>query len=77
MKKFFAYGVVCIGGLAAIAALVLGVYWLLWALWCWVMPQLWPTGPANLIQPNFWLFVAAWCLMSLVGRAIFGGSQDK
>ncbi len=56
-------------------AIVLGVYWLIWSLWTWVMPQLWPTGPENLVNPGFWLFSGAFLLLSLVGGAIFGRSK--
>lgn len=56
----------------AIVGFILGVYWLLWALWCWVLPQIWSDGPANLIRPNFWLFAGMWFLVTLLGRAVFG-----
>lgn len=45
----------------------------IWALWCWVLPQLWPTGPAALIQPSYWLFVGALILF----RLMFGGSSGS
>jgi hypothetical protein len=61
---------------AAIGGMVLGVYWLLWQLWCWVMPQLWTTGPENFVRPGFWLFAAAWFLLMAVGRGVFGGRKD-
>jgi len=41
-------------------------------LWCWVMPQLWATGPENIINPGFWLFLGAWLLVCFVGRAMAG-----
>ena len=59
-------------GIAAVAGFVLGVYWLIWLLWCWVLPQVWPTGPQGLVQPGFWLFAGAWFLLTLVGQAVFG-----
>jgi len=68
-------GIALAGG--TIAALVLGAYWLMWLLWCWVLPQLWPSGPQSFIAPGYWLFAAAWFLLSLVGRAIFGRSNQK
>lgn len=48
-----------------IGALILGIYWLIWKLWCWVLPQLWADGPANFISPNFWLFAGMWLLLML------------
>lgn len=38
----------------------------IWWLWCWVMPQLWATGPQNLVQPPFWLFYATIFLVNIV-----------
>lgn len=61
---------------AFVLAAALGIYWLLWALWCWVLPQLWTTGPQNFIRPNFWLFAGAWFLLTLLGRALFGRNKD-
>jgi len=57
------------------AAMVLGVYWVLWSLWCWVMPQLWATGPDNVVRPGFWLFSGVWLLIAFLGRAMFGGGK--
>ena len=68
-----------IGGIvmvAIFAAIFLGIDWLLWSLWCWVLPQLWPTGPDNLVNPGFWLFVAAAFLLSCIGRMVFGRKGD-
>lgn len=57
------------------AALVMGVWWLLWSLWTWVMPQAWPTGPAGLINPGYWLFAGLWTLLVLVGQLFRGKSK--
>jgi len=62
---------------AIVVAFALGIGWVVWAIWCWVLPQVWPTGPAGLIAPDFWLFIACWFLLSCIGRAIFGGSSTK
>ncbi len=59
----------------AIAALVLGVTWGIWLLWCAVLPQLWASGPANVIHPSFWLFVGMWFLLGFLGNALFGGKS--
>ena len=58
--------------LAIAIVLVLAIFYGVHMLWCWVMPQVWPTGPETLIAPSFWLFGGAWMLMSIVGRALFG-----
>ncbi|HET8883027.1 MAG TPA: hypothetical protein VFM56_12700 [Solimonas sp.] len=54
------------------AAMLLGIYWALWTIWCWVLPQLWPAGPRALIAPGYWLFAGAWFLAHMLGRGIFG-----
>jgi hypothetical protein len=58
--------------LAGLAVFALGIYWLFWMLWCWVLPQLWPTGPANIIAPGYWLFAGAFFLLSIIGKAMLG-----
>ena len=68
---------VFIAAVAVAVPVVLAVFWLLWMLWCAVMPALWPTGPQQLIQPNYWLFVGAWILARFLGGAIFGRSSTK
>lgn len=49
-----------------VAAIFLGLYWLIWQLWCYVLPSLWPDGPASLLHPDFWPFAGAWLLLMLV-----------
>ena len=44
----------------------LGIYFLFWLLWVWVLPQLWPTGPAAFIEPGYWLFVGVGILLGFV-----------
>lgn len=43
--------------------LILAVAGMWWAIWCYVMPEIWPTGPENLIRPSFWLFLFAAMLL--------------
>lgn len=62
-------------GMIFIACIVLGVEWLFWTLWCWVLPQLWPTGPAQVLAPGFWLFVGALLILGIVGRTLRGGKD--
>jgi len=64
-------------GIAAIVCLVMGVWWLFWSLWTWVLPQVWATGPENLIRPSYWLFVGMLLILSLIGRALFGHGTSK
>ena len=47
-------------------ALVLGFWWMVWLLWCFVLPQVYPTGPEGLIRPSYWLFAGMWVLLGLV-----------
>lgn len=55
--------------------IVLGITALIWLLWCWAMPQIWESGPRNIIDPGFWLFAVCWFLFGCAGRAIFGIRQ--
>lgn len=40
-----------------------------WFVHCWAVPQLWPTGPANLTRPPFLLFIATMYLIRNLMRA--------
>lgn len=62
--------VLIVGLFSAIAALGLGVYWLIWQLWIWVLPQIWVGGPESFTSPSFWPFAGLWFLMSLVFKTI-------
>lgn len=73
LAKLIVYGAAIIVSIAAI----FGIMWLIWSLWCWVLPQIYPSGPANLLAPSYWLFVGTWVLVSFVGRLIFGRSRSK
>jgi hypothetical protein len=56
-------------------AFALGIIFLIWLLWSWVLPQLWSTGPANLITPNYWLFAGAWILFVTIAKILRGGKE--
>lgn len=64
--------IVWLGAIVLVGALVLGIDWGLWKLWLWVLPQLYPTGPVNVVQPGFWLFVGATTLLGFAFRLIRG-----
>lgn len=57
----------------AIWAVVMGG---MWGLWCWVVPQIYASGPQGFIRPTFWLFVGCWTLVVLIGRSIFGQRSE-
>lgn len=71
MEKLITFIVVMIAAVGIWAAVVGGA----WALWCWVLPQVYASGPQNILAPGFWLFAACWSLVAMVGRAIFGGNS--
>lgn len=71
-----ASAIVGIGAFGIGILFALGIDWLIWTLWCWAIPQIWPTGPENLIHPGFLLFVAITLLVSYVGRMLFGQKGD-
>ena len=62
-------------GLTLVGAIVAGVSWCFWSVWCWVLPQLWVGGPESITNPSWLLFFATTCLVSWIGRLIFGSSS--
>lgn len=46
---------------------------ILWVLWTLVMGYFWASGPAHIVDPNFWMFTLAYYLVAIflgiVGRA--------
>lgn len=55
----------CLGfGVAAVG--VLAILACVWLLWCFVLGNMWPNGPAQVISPSFWLFAGFWVLLRLV-----------
>lgn len=71
--KILGFGLI----VAFVVGIVLGVWYGVWSLWCWAVPQIWPTGPHALIQPSYWLFVAILLLAGFVGKTIFGGTKKE
>jgi hypothetical protein len=63
---------IALGAFSGIVAALLAFDWLVWKLWLWVVPQVWANGPDGFVRPGFWLFAAAWFLVSLAGRSLFG-----
>ncbi len=39
---------------------------LVWLLWCFVLPQVYPTGPEGFIRPGYWLFAGMGVLFALI-----------
>lgn len=44
---------------------------ILWFPFSWVMPQLWPTGPENLIHPGYWMFVLTFFVIRITFNLLF------
>lgn len=42
----------------------------LWLLWTAVVPYFWPSGPNQVIDPPFWMFLGGIVLASLVLRSL-------
>jgi hypothetical protein len=76
MKDLFAGLIGFILVALLVIAVSLGVWWLLWHLWLFVVPAVWPTGPANLIRPGYWLFAGLWTLVSLVLKRTASRSRE-
>lgn len=75
MKQVLTNALVVVFVLLIVISVILGFVWLFWLLWCWVLPQVWADGPASVVRPNYWLFLGAWTLVSMIGRAVFGGRK--
>lgn len=58
-------------------SIILGVFWLIWSLWCFVVPALFPSMAPQFANPSYWLFVAAWILVGLVSRVVFRGLRPS
>lgn len=69
--------IVFVISVALIIAIILIPTWCVWVVWCWVLPQVWPTGPAGLIEPSFWLFYAMFFLLSVIGRIVSGDKAGE
>ena len=68
MDKFLEYIVFPI----SVLAIVLGFYFVIWASWCWVLPQIFPTGPQGLIAPSYTLFIIGSTLVFWLAKLLRG-----
>jgi sterol desaturase/sphingolipid hydroxylase (fatty acid hydroxylase superfamily) len=73
MEKVIAAVLVVIFTIAILA----GVYGAVWWLWCAVFGYLWPSGPAQIIHPDFWMFVGAGILISLGFKSSITVKKEK
>ena len=60
-----------------IIVILAGLYGAVWWLWCAVLGYFWPSGPAQIIHPDFWMFVGAWILLSLVFKTSITVNKEK
>ena len=60
-----------------VIGIILGVLWVIWSLWCYVLPALWPTGPAALVHPSYWFFAAMWLLAGFIAGLFKAGEQKE
>lgn len=61
--------------IVVLVPIVLGVWWCIWLLWRFVLGEVWPGGPDAVVRPGYWLFVAEWVFIALIGRVLFGGGK--
>jgi len=67
------WGIFFVG--VTVAALMLAVICLvIWGLWTNVVPYFWPTGPQEVINPEYWKFYFA-ILLFIILRKLFFGDQ--
>jgi hypothetical protein len=60
---FILFGLVCGAAFA----------WGMWSIYCWIAPQLWPTGPEHLLHPTLGVFSVTLFFVLIIGKAMFGG----
>lgn len=53
-------------GLAYIVGILLAVSGLFWLIWTSVLPYYWPTGPEEVIHPDFWMFSGTLILLKFL-----------
>lgn len=46
---------------------------LTWWLWCLVLGYFWPTGPQEIIDPSYGMFVALLCLLGMLKASVRWG----
>lgn len=73
MDKFITGSIVGV----AFVAILAGFYGAVWWLWCSVLGYFWPTGPSQIIHPDFWMFVGGWILVSLVFKSSVTVKKEK
>jgi len=67
------WGIFVVG--VAVASLTLSIVCLItWGLWVNVVPHFWPTGPQEIINPDYWNFYFA-VLLFIILRKLFFGDQ--
>ncbi len=50
--------------------------WVIWLIWTAVMPALWPDGPAQFIDPGYWVFAGLWVILAAIG-GLFKATVSK
>lgn len=62
--------------LAVVAGVVIGFVDVLWIAWCDLLPALWPTGPEQIIKPDFWPFLCAWVVLAYLAHYLAPRSPE-
>ena len=58
-------------------AILAGFYGVVWWLWCSILGYFWSSGPPQIVHPDFWMFVGAWILLSLVFKSSITVKKEK
>ncbi len=54
----------------------LAAFLIVWLIWTAVMPALWPDGPAQFIDPGYWVFAGLWVILAAIG-GLFKATVSK
>lgn len=51
----------------------LGMVWVLWGLFKFVVVALWVDAPIEIAQMSYWVFLALWILLAVIGNLFKSG----
>lgn len=57
-------------GVAMCIAVTAGILGIIWWFWCFVFGYFWPTGPEQLINPEFLPFAIGWVFILFIIRVV-------
>jgi hypothetical protein len=75
MGKFLIKAAAFLIVFVGIAAILLGLWWVMWKIWMAVISYFWISAPENIARPGYWYFVGALMIIGFIGKQ-FRGNRD-